>query len=131
MYTSSLSWPNLFDVARNQVATLDDDVAVINRCKLLILTEPGELFNNVKIGVGLKQYLWQYNTQNPREIVKNKIISQLREYEPMIDADATTIVDGLLFSAEDASITQQYNSLNLTVAVATKYGNKLEVAINE
>ena len=66
MYTNSLAWPSMFDVARNKVSVIEDNQSVVNRSKLLILTDPTELYMNPNFGVGLKKYLWQYNTANQK-----------------------------------------------------------------
>ena len=58
MYTNSLAWPSMFDVARNKVSVIEDNQSVVNRSKLLILTDPTELYMNPNFGVGLKKYLW-------------------------------------------------------------------------
>ena len=56
MYTSSIAWPNLFDVARNRVGVLTDSASVTNRTKLLMLTNPTELYNEPTSGVGQTQF---------------------------------------------------------------------------
>ena len=63
MKTSSLAFPNMFNVAQNQVAVLEDEISVVNRSRLLILTEPTEIYNEPNQGVGLKRHLWQYNNK--------------------------------------------------------------------
>ena len=72
--TTSLSFPNLFDVARNQVSVTEDVQSVVNRSRLLILTEPTELYNNPDFGVGLKRHIWQYNNDNQKAIIKDRIL---------------------------------------------------------
>ena len=66
--TSSLAFPQMFDVARNTVGVIEDNESVVNRSRLLILTEPTELHMNPDFGVGLKRYIWQYNTDNQKAI---------------------------------------------------------------
>lgn len=61
--TNSLSFPNMFDVARNKVGVISDNESIVNRSRLLILTEPTELYHNPDFGVGLKRHLWHYNTE--------------------------------------------------------------------
>ena len=127
--TNSLSWPNMFDVARNTTSVATDAQSIVNRVKLLMLTEPTELYNNLEFGLGLRRHLWQYNTDNQIAIIKDRLVEQLKLHEPCVDAEKTQIVKGLLFTGTDASVNQQYNSLNVTVSVVTIFGDTLEVNV--
>ena len=91
-YTSSIAFPNMFDISRGIVQILEDDRSVVNRDRLLILTEPTELYNNPDFGVGLRQHIWKYNRPNERAIIQDKISDQLRKHEPCVEADKTTMV---------------------------------------
>lgn len=128
--TTSLSFPKMFNVSGNQVAVLEDSQSVVNRTRLLILTEPTELYNNPNQGVGLKRYLYQYNTDNQKAIIKDRIVDQLRIHEPCVVADDTQFADGLLFTGDSTSIEQEYNQLKMTVAVKTTFGDTLNVTLN-
>lgn len=130
--TQSLSWPNMFDVARNRVAVKEGNSSIVNRSKLLILTEPTELYNEPAFGVGLKKYLWQYNTKNVRAIIQDKIKSQLKQHEPCVNADNTSFADSLLFtgSGESIPIVNEANQLKMTVGLQTIYEDTLQVVIN-
>lgn len=129
--TNSWSFPNLFDIARNRVAVMEGNTSVVNRSRLLILTEPTELYNSPTFGVGLKQYLWQYNTENTKAIIQDKIRDQLREHEPCVDADETQFADGLLFSGDtDNSMADKLQRLKMTVGLRTKFEDCLNVTIN-
>lgn len=130
--TQSLSWPNMFDVARNRVAVKEGNSSIVNRSKLLILTEPTELYNEPTFGVGLKKYLWQYNTKNVRAIIQDKIKSQLKQHEPCVNADDTSFADSLLFtgSGESVPIVNEANQLKMTVGLQTIYEDTLQVVIN-
>lgn len=130
--TQSLAFPNMFDVAKNKVSVFDGNQSIVNRCKLLILTEPTELFKNPTFGVGLKRYIWQYNTDNQKQIIRDKIVAQLRQNEPAVDADKTSFSDGLLFTGStDNSAEQEYNILKMTVGLSTIYGDLLELNGND
>ena len=59
MQTSSWKFPNMIDVTRNRVNIAQDAQSVVNRVKLLMLTNPTELYNELDFGVGMKRYLWQ------------------------------------------------------------------------
>ena len=93
MKTNSWSFPNIFNVAQNQVATLQDERSVVNRSRLLILTEPTEVYNEPNQGVGLKRHLWQYNNENQKAIIKDRIVNQLRLHEPQCIPDDTEFSD--------------------------------------
>lgn len=131
--TTSLAFPNLFDVSRNQVAVACDESSIVNRTRLLILTEPTELYNEPNFGVGLKRHLWQYNNQNQQAIIKDRIVAQLREHEPCVDPDKTEFADGLLFTGRVDSSAQQHdhNRLKMTVSLSTIYGENLEVNFDD
>lgn len=130
--TTSFSFPFLFDVARNRVSIAEDTQSIVNRTRLLILTEPTELYMNPDFGVGLKRHIWQYNNENQKAIIQERIIQQLRKHEPCVKADETTIADGLLFtgSNDNNQITQDFNRLKMTVALTTVFGDSTEVKLN-
>lgn len=122
----------MLDVANNTVSVIEDNASIVNRTKLLILTEPTELYNNPDFGVGLKRHLWQYNTENQKAIIRDRIVEQLRINEPCVDADRTTFADGLLFtgSQDTMNIEQDYNRLKMTVGLSTIFGDTVSVELN-
>lgn len=122
--TTSFAFPNMFDIARNRVAILYKNPSIVNRTRLLLLTEPTELYRSPTFGAGLRRYLWQYNTENTKALVKERITSQIAEFEPCADPEKTTIVDGLVFtgSIDALSPEQDANRLKLTVGMHTLYG---------
>lgn len=130
--TTSLAWPNMIDVSRNMVAVKKGTDSITNRTKLLILTEPTELYNNPTFGVGLKQYLWQYNTPNTKAIIQERIKAQLAEHEPCVEPEATQFADGLLFTGvnDDRSAVDDLNSLKMTVALQSIYKDKIDVTFD-
>lgn len=130
--TNSIAWPNLIDVSRNRVSIVEDNVSIVNRSKLLILTEPTELYNNPDFGVGLKRHLFQYNNENQKAIIRDRIVEQLRLHEPCVDPDQTTFADGLLYtgSQDSASLAQDANRLKMTVGLSTIYGDSINVQLN-
>ena len=130
--TSSWSFPNLIDISRNTVAVKTGRDSITNRTRLLILTEPTELYNNPTFGVGLKQYLWQYNTPNTKAIIQERIKAQLDEHEPCVDASKTQFADGLLFTGSDSESNSvaDANSLKMTVALQTIYKDTLNVTLD-
>lgn len=130
--TTSLSFPNMIDLARNTVAVKRGNESIVNRTRLLILTEPTELYNNPTFGVGLKQYLWQYNTPNTKAIIQERIKAQLSEHEPCVDAEQTKFADGLLFTDMDhtSSVVEDMNTLKMTVGLQTIYKDTVDVTID-
>ena len=129
--TNSISFPNMFDVARNKVAILEDEASVVNRTKLLFLTEPTELYNNLNQGVGLRQHLWKYNNDNVVAMIKDKMIEQLRLHEPCVLPDQTQFSDSLI--SEEPEPVEHFNDANrlkMTVGLQTTFGNIAEVSIN-
>jgi len=129
--TTSWAFPNIFNITNNQVNIIEDTYSIANRTRLMILTEPTELYNNPEFGVGLRRYLWQYNNESIRGIIKDKITQQLRMNEPCVDPDKTKYFDGLLFSGDPtANVTNNNNSLALTVALSTIYKDEVQVTLN-
>jgi phage baseplate assembly protein W len=129
--TTSWAWPNIFDVARNRVSIKTGNASITNRTKLLILTEPTELYNNPTFGVGLKQYLWQYNTPNTKAIIQDRIRNQLKEHEPCVASEKTQFADGLIFTeAGEEPKTISDNILKMTVSLATIFDDEISVTVN-
>lgn len=131
--TTSIAWPNMFDVTRNVVNVLDDTKSIVNRTKLLILTEPTELYNELDFGVGLKRHLWQYNTNNQKAIIRDRIVAQLRLHEPYVNPDETQFADGLLFTgtSDEVKLAQDYNKLDMTVSVSTVFQDQADISLND
>jgi hypothetical protein len=130
--TTSLSFPNMFNLTNNQVAVDEDLKAVTTRSRLLILTEPTELYNNIKFGVGLKRHLWKYNSENERALIKDRIVAQLRDYEPDVVAENTSFTDGLLVTGDTSTLNSatQANEINMTVIMETTFGKELNIDLN-
>lgn len=130
--TTSLSFPQMFDIARNRVGVLEDNISIINRTKLLIMTEPTELYNSPEFGVGLKRHLWTYNTENQKAIIRDRIQSQLSLHEPYCDSEKTLFADGLLYTDNEGdTIVQEYNKLKMTVGIMTVFGDELSISFDQ
>ena len=126
--TSSIAWPNLINVAQNEVAVLTNEKSVVNRSKLLILTEPTEIYNEPNQGVGLRRHLWHYNNANEEAIIKDRIVEQLRLHEPQCTPEDTQFAPGNLFTGANAEESaQKYNILEMTVAVKTIFGSTASI----
>ena len=131
-YTNSWAWPNIFNVSQNQVNVVEDNKSIVSRTRLLILSEPTSLFNSPDFGVGLKRHLWQYNTENQKAIIKDRIVAQLKLNEPSVFPEKTQYANGLLFTGSPSDdINQDYNQLKMTVAVVTNYNETLEVTAED
>lgn len=129
--TTSLAFPNMFNIANNQVSVLEDTASVANRTRLLILSEPTELYNNPDFGVGLKRHLWKYNNESERGIVKDRITQQLRLHEPCVYPDQTKYSDGLLFSGSSINnVVTAGNTMELTVMLQTVFKEEAKVELN-
>lgn len=128
--TNSLSFPNMFDGARCRVGVLEGDQSIVNRTRLLILTDPESLYNEPDFGVGVKKYLWQYNSENTRARLRDNIREQLKMYEPCVDAEDTQFSDSLITEnvSENAG---NFNRLTMTVGLRTVFGNSVEVNLDD
>lgn len=128
--TTSISFPNMFDPVRNRVSVKEDDASIVNRTRLLFLTDPTELYNSPEFGVGLRRYLWQYNNDNVKAMIEDRMVQQLKLYEPYVEAGKTKFADGLLFTGQDQiNQEQNFNRLSMTVGLTTKYGDQVEVNV--
>lgn len=128
--TTSWHWPTMFDVSRNGMSIASDGPSIVNRVKLLLLTEPTELYMNPTYGVGLKRYLFQYNNDNTLSIIKDKIIEQLKLWEPCVIAEKTVIERGNLFTGDPADNKQDFNTLKFTVIMTSIFGEKLTINLD-
>ena len=133
MICSSMSWPNMFDVARSKVNVYTDMKSITNRVKLLLLTEPTELYMNPNFGVGLKKYMFTYNNDNVIPMIKDDLVAQLRLWEPRVIPEKTKVVRGLRTKnfEESAVVSERMNNLNLTVTLTTIYGNEVSLEVTE
>lgn len=129
MHTSSLAWPNMFSVSRNTVNVYEDSQSVVNRTRLMMLTEPTELFNDPDFGLGLKKYLWHYVSANNKAKIQEDLVAQLRLHEPCVIPDATQMSDGLLYTGSDTMSNTYANSekLEVTFGLQTTFGDKLQI----
>lgn len=130
--TTSLQWPNMFDIARNQVAVMEDNASLVSRTRLLILSDPTSLYNDPDFGVGLRRHLWHYNNANEKAIIQDRIKDQLRINEPCVYPDQTQFADGLLFTGNsyDNMSAENYNHLKMTVGLKSNYGESIDVEIS-
>ena len=129
--TNSIKFPNMIDVASNRVGLYTDNESVVNRTRLLFLSDPTSLYNNPDFGVGLRRYQFQYNNQNVVAIIRDKMVEQLKLHEPCVDPESTEFSDGLIFSEpERTDLIQDFNTLKMTVGLKTIFNDRLEVEVN-
>lgn len=132
MKTNSWAFPNMINVAQNKVEIIEDEKSITSRDRLLILTEPTEIYNEPTQGVGLKKYLWQYNNENTKARLKDEIINKLREYEPYCIPEDTQFEDGNIFTGSmDSEISQKYNTLELTIGIKTTFGQRVDITFSD
>lgn len=130
--TTSWAWPNIFNVAQNKVAIYEDNQSVVSRCRLLLLTDPTEIYNEPMQGVGLRRYMYRYNTDNVKAEIRDRAADQFELFDPSVNAPETQYVPGLQFTGDaDNSIIQKYNQLEMTLSVQTIYGDTLEISSND
>lgn len=132
--TSSIAFPNMFNVAQNQVAVIEDNISITNRVRLLLLTDPTELYNSPRFGTGLRKYLFQYNNKNTIARLQDNVREKIREYEPYVDADKIEYADGLVYTGTDGDLLEsekQHNELAMTVKLETKFGDTITVSTKE
>lgn len=127
MICSSMSWPNMFDVARSKVNLYSNERSLTNRIKLLILTEPTELYMVPNFGVGLKKHIFKYNNDNVIALIQDELIEQLRLWEPGVIPEETVVKRGPNHSWDPSSewetVSERQNVLHLQVSVVTNYGS--------
>lgn len=130
--TNSFAWPNIFNVSQNRVAIFEDNQSVLSRCRLLMLTEPTELYNEVEQGVGLKRYMFRYNNDNVKAEICDRCKAQFALHEPSVNAPNTQWKSGLLTQDGENPIVKSDEShhLKMTISVETVYGDILEIDPN-
>ena len=81
----------------------------------------------------MKRYLFQYNNENTKAQLKDRIKEQLRIYEPCVEADKTTFTDGLLYTGGQVNEDDytDLNRLKLTMSLKTIYGDTVNIDTND
>jgi len=129
--TTSWAFPKIFDATTNKVNIYEDEKSVVNRCRLLMLTEPTELYMNPRFGVGLKRFLWQYNTTNTRPMIEDRIREQIRVNEPCVDADDIQFSSNTVEDPNKQFRSQEYNRLDMSVGLKTTFGGTVIVPLSD
>lgn len=63
--------------------------------KMLLLTNPGERIMNPDYGVGLRQILFQQNTEDTKSLIVSRINDQVRKYLNVVSVGQIQFSDGL------------------------------------
>ena len=129
--TTSIKFPNMFNISQNRVAVLEDREAVANRTKLLILTEPTELYNNPLFGVGLRRHLYKYNTDTEKAIIRDRTVDQLKLHEPYCIPEETEWAKGLMFTGDSNDVTQKINDLEMTMSIKTTFNDTVDIDLSD
>lgn len=120
----------MINIAQNSIGILQDSNSIKNRLALLIKTEPTELFMNPEFGVGLKQYMWQYNNDTMRPIIEQKLVDKITQFEPSVIPESIEFKQTHDASITDATVTQEEaNTFNITIVMQTNYGDTIEITI--
>lgn len=120
----------MFDVSQNKVSVLADSISIVNRTRLLMLTDPTAIYNEPEQGIGLRRYIGRYNNDNVRAEIKDRIVEQLRTYEPCVVPDKTDWADGLVFTGQPDDGRIKPNKLEMTIALKTIYDSTATVDID-
>ena len=131
--TTSLAWPNLFNISQNRVAVYEDNKSVVSRGRLLILTEPTEVYHEPDQGVGLKRYMYRYKHDNVKAEICDRSKVQFGMHDPVVDAPNIQWADGLKFSGSEDNITtvnEGASHLKMTLALPTTYGELVNIDLN-
>lgn len=128
--TTSWAFPNMFDVSQNRVATLEDSNSIVNRTRLLILTDPTSLYNEPNQGVGIRRFMGQYNVENKKAEIRDLTVEQLRIHEPCVVPDDTQWASGLMFTGQINDNRIKANTLEMTMSLRTIYDSIVSVDLN-
>lgn len=126
--TTSLAFPKMFNVSQNTVAVLEDNKSIVNRDRLLILTNPTELYNSPEQGVGLYKFIGRYNDKNVEAEIIDRIKEQLARYEPYVESEKTEYAEGLLFTgSQNDEIKAKPNTMQFTLSLKTTYNETVNL----
>ena len=98
---------------RKSIFTLDYTTRDHVKSKLLnvLLTSPGERINQPFFGAGLKNRLFEQQTETSEEGLKNYVIPQIQQYIPEINVDSINLEKGGLQNHQ-LFVTVNYSLVN-------------------
>lgn len=132
MICTSVSWPNMFDVSRGKLSLYSNSRSITNRVKLLLLSEPTELYMEPNFGVGLRKHIFKYNNDNVIALIQDELIEQLRLWEPSVIPEKTKVERGPAHSwnpSDPATVSQRMNTLDLKITIYTIYDEELSFSV--
>jgi uncharacterized protein len=89
--------------------------------KNLVLTAPGERMMIPDFGVGLRNYLFENDTQQVRVTIRTRIFQQVKKYMPFVE-----IIDVNIFPSYDEQIKYD-NSINIQIRYAVPSLNTVDI----
>lgn len=132
MICTSFAWPNMFDVSRGNVSLYSNVKSITNRIKLLLLSEPTELFMEPNYGVGLRKHIFKYNNDNVIALIQDELIEQLRLWEPGVIAEKTRVERGPEYSWDPYNpelVSDRMNVLDIQITVFTIHEQEISFNI--
>lgn len=76
--------PLNFDSSNGYALIQETPEVIRQNFKNLLLTNPGERIMDPDFGVGIRKFLFENNVDSLRDIIKQKITSQIAKYMPFI-----------------------------------------------
>lgn len=126
-YTNSFSFPYMLNPIQNRVTLYQDNKAITNRTRLLMLTGKGELYNEPDFGLGLQKYMYKYNGEGNKPFAENQVAilqsdlqDQLDKYEPYVKSGESTVERN-----DDA----EQDVLDVTVKLRTTYLQNIQIPL--
>lgn len=95
--------------------TKDIPSTVKNNLKNLLLCAPGEKIMDAHFGVGIRELLFSNSTENLREIISQRIISNISKYMPFVSVSNILVDDGQI-DDHILSIRLEYNVPSLNIS---------------
>ena len=77
--------PLTYDASNQYANNHTIETVALQNLKMLILTAPGERIMEHNFGVGIRNFLFEQNTNATYSTIKTKIIKQAREYLPFLE----------------------------------------------
>lgn len=125
IYTSSLSFPNMFSTSSGKTRLDTSFDAINNRLSLLLQTAYLELLGNPDFGCGLYETTFDYAIEYTYNNIKDMVVDAIRKYEPslIVSKDTIDVYSEIGSNVIKITISYQisgsdiYNSTSLTLGV--------------
>ena len=86
----------------------------LQNLKMLILTSPGERIMDPEFGVGLRNYLFEFNGQATYSAIASRIVSQVKIYLPYLG------IDDIQFAIPESNPDLYPHNLSVTIVFTIK-----------